>query len=127
MLSPEDEIKIRAERDALHMLTAYLLYERKEETELRTAFAALVMQRHHTFHDKEGEETDFTQCANQICINALAILQNARKARIELNDLSIQLLGPYNLIVRRESKSRICIAYLEDSDVIKPEQTLLRV
>ena len=127
-MEPKEELKLKAEKDVLHMLTAYLLYERREETELRIAFAALVAERHHHFHDKEVEDTPFTECGNEVCIKGLQILQMARKSRVEINQLSIDLVKQYNLIIQRDIQSKTCIAFLEEPDVIKqPESTILRV
>lgn len=113
----------------LQVLTTYLLYERREETQLRIAFAALVQERHNHFHAKQDLADDdtmspFTECGNEICMSALKILQDARKPRIELNDLSIEVVRNYNLKVQKAG--RTCAAYLEEIDVIKkPEDGLL--
>jgi len=127
-MDQKEELKLRAEKDVLHMLTAYLLYERREETELRIAFAALVAERHHHFHDKLNEDTVFTECKNEVCINALKMLQNARKPRIEINQLSIDLVKNYNLTVQRDIVNKVCIAYLEEPGLIQqPESTMIKV
>lgn len=128
MITDKEELKLRAEKDAFHMITAFLLYERREETELRIAFAALIAERHHHFHDLDEKETPFTECGNEVCINGLRMLQSARKPRIEINQLSIDLVKQYNLIIQRDIQSKTCIAFLEEPDVIKqPESTILRV
>lgn len=128
MIDGNDELRLRAEKDALHMLTAYLLYERREETQLRIAFAALIAERHHHFHDLEGNDTPFTECGNEICIKGLAMLQSARKPRIEINQLSIDLVKEYNLVVTRDIKEKVCIAFLEEQNtIVKPDSTILKV
>ena|SRR5271167_427482 len=106
---------------ALQLLTSYLLYDRENETELRIAFAALVQERHHQFHDiTETQETKFEECKNDICIKALTILQTARKPRIEVNEFSAAMITPFNLRVQRAD--RAVIAFLEEKGVVKPAQ-----
>lgn len=102
----------------LYALTMFLLYERENETELRIAFAATVQERHHTFHDKdENVTTEFAECPNEVCCKALAILQQARKPRIELNDFGIELIKKYAL--RLQKADRKCIAFLEEKSLIE--------
>jgi hypothetical protein len=112
-------------------LTAYLLYERQEETEMRAAFATLVQERHSQFHDEEGRITQFTECGNLICVNALQMLQSARKPRVELNELSVELIRNYNVKVQQDPIGRRCTAYLEETggSVLKPleEGRILKV
>ena len=108
------------------ILCTYLLYERQEETEVRLAFAALVQERHTMFHCGENEKTDFTECPNSICINALKILQEARKPRIELNDFSLEMIKNFNLKIQKASRQ--CIAYLEQmSELTPPKDVILKV
>jgi len=103
------------------VLTSYLLFERENETQLRTAFAATIQERHHHFHDKdEDKETEFSQCGNEICVKALGILQNARKPRIEVNQFSVAMIDKFNL--RIEKSNNALIAYLEEKSLIqKPD------
>jgi len=76
------------------MLVAYLLYEKKEESELRTAFLGLVVERHRHFH---SEETNWETCGNQVCANARQILEHARKPEVYLSPLSTQLINGYSV------------------------------
>lgn len=104
---------------ALQLLTSYLLYDRENETELRIAFAALVQERHHHFHDlTENKETEFSQCANDKCVAALGILQNSRKPRIEINEFSAAMIAPFNLRVQKAD--RAVMAFLEEKGTIQP-------
>lgn len=98
----------------------YLLNERQEETEVRGAFAVLVQERHANFHCPEGQETQFTECSNAACIQALKILQAARKPRVEINDLSLELVKMYNLKLKVDGVTRTASAYLEDKGAILP-------
>lgn len=107
---------------ALQLLVSWLLYDRENETELRIAFAALVQERHHHFHDKEEyTETEFSMCEKDICVKALAILQEAKKPRIEVNELSAALLEKYVLRVQRADRK--CIAFLEEKSLIEKPPT----
>jgi len=102
----------------LQLLTSYLLFERENQTELRVAFAGLVQERHHHFHDlTEDRETKFEECGNQICMNALQILQNGRKPKIEVNEFSARMIAPYSLKLERTPKT--IIAYLEEKSKIE--------
>lgn len=96
----------------------YLLYERENETALRIAFAGLVQERHHHFHDKdEHTETKFEECGNDICIKALQVLQEARKPRVEINNLSVEIIGDYMLRIEKSQQS--CIAYIDKKSVVE--------
>lgn len=106
-----EELKVRY--DTAQALVSYLLYEREEETQLRAAFACLVQQRHSDFHADGDKESDFSDCANEVCINALKILQESRQKRIELNEVSLQMIQDYGLHVRKTG--RVCIAWLESN------------
>lgn len=97
----------------LQIIISCLLYDRENETEVRTAFATLVQERHHRFHDLEGDlTTDFTECSNDICIQALGILQSARQSKIEINDFSVAQIEKYKLRIRKAE--RTCEAFLEE-------------
>jgi hypothetical protein len=110
-------------QEIFRVLCTYLLYERQEETEIRLAFAHLVQERHVRLHDKDEENpSQFTECSNGTCIKALEMLQTARKPRIEMNDLSVQLIRNYNIKVQRDSVSRRCIAFLEEIEAVKPAE-----
>lgn len=99
-------------------LVSYLLYERENETELRTAFACTVQERHHHFHDKdEYNETEFAVCTNDVCVKALGILQNARKPRVEINQFSAAMIEKYNL--RVEKTKTAVVSYLEEKSLIE--------
>lgn len=112
-----------AERALIYeALVIYLLNERQEETEVRTAFAALVQERHAQFHvidESKKEEHPFTECSNQLCILALQILQTARKPRVELNDFGIEMIK--NLQLKIQKAGRVCVAYLEDKNTLAVE------
>lgn len=107
-----------------NVIAQYLLYERREETEIRVAFAALVQERHSHFHD---EDTEFTECSNELCITALKLLQSAREPKIEINDFSIQLIAPYSMKIQKSDKT--CIAQLEEKAALVSDdgQSLLKV
>lgn len=109
--------------DVYRVLCTYLLYEKQEETEIRTAFSVLAQERHTNFHDKEGKSTDFTQCNQEICILALKMLQTAKEMKVELNDFSVQLIKHLNLVIKKQAQTRTCVAFLEELSKIEiPEQ-----
>lgn len=104
--------------DTFQALVSYLLYEREEETEVRSAFAALVGERHCHFHADGDETSDFTRCGNEVCVKALQILQKSKEKKIEINEFTLQLLANFSLKVMKSGRS--CIAMLEQKSQIIP-------
>lgn len=104
-----------------HLAVMYLLYERKNETQLRIAFTALVQERHNQFHtngsNKEGDGTSFENCTNEICRNSAAILKIEQKAEIELNDFSVQMMNENYVLRTMKSPGKCTIQLHEKSSV----------
>lgn len=100
---------------------AYALYERALETDLRTAFAALVQERHDNFHN---EVVPIDRCKNEKCVAALRLLEDARKPEVELNDLSLEIVKDRTLafkpIKNGERVERIVISLVEKQLVERP-------
>lgn len=113
----------------LRVLVQYLLFERKQETQLRLAFSALVQERHNQFHTigerREGDGTSFTECKNELCSAAKAILAEGRAMAVEINDLSIKLISDYTLKVQKGSNA--CRAFLVENSQIEQEKKLVTI
>jgi hypothetical protein len=102
----------------LQTIVSYLLYERQEETQLRTAFAALVQERHAHFHADGDKTSEFTDCTNQICEHALKILQSGREQKTVINELSLKLIE--NFYTKVTITGRECIAELIEKQRLTP-------
>jgi hypothetical protein len=92
---------IHVELNVLKLVCTYLLYERGEETQLQTAFRALVQQRHEHFHldpNDPNPASTFDQCTNPICVNSVAILAECRSQSVTLNEFMIRLMGEFGII-----------------------------
>lgn len=116
----------------LQALVTYLLYEKREETQVRNAFAALVQERHANFHDKKDEGTSFEKCGNDLCKKALDLLADAQSPTIEMNAFGLQMIQPFNLKYVLSSESKILKAWLvdkEESKIINPsdEPTIIKI
>lgn len=115
-----DEEKIRDE--AIKIAAMYLLYEKENETSLRTAFVALAQERHNHFHTKrkkkEDCDIDFHECKNEICQAAYNILQEAREPAVEFTPLSLELIENYKMSVERTQN--VCRVYLEKMTKVAP-------
>lgn len=110
----------------LKVLTTYLLFERKQETELSSSFALLAQERHNNFHTegdrKNGDGTSFGDCSNEMCQMAMMVLKETRQSAIEINDLSINMIDSF--LLRIMKSGRTCRAWLEQkSPIVKPEGT----
>ena len=104
----------------LQALVTYLLYEKQEETQIRNAFAALTQERHVRLHD---EDTEFTSCANDLCIKALELLADAKSMTVELNAFGVQVIQNYNLKFVLSKETKLLKAWLvEKEGSTKPEQ-----
>jgi 7-cyano-7-deazaguanine synthase in queuosine biosynthesis len=103
----------------------YLLYERKNETQLRIAFHALVQERHNAFHTdgghKKGDGSSYEDCDNEICKNAAAIIRLERKPEVEINKLTTDMLDQGYILKMKKLPDRF-IAYLDEvGEVVLPE------
>ena len=89
--------------DLAKIFVSYLLFERKQETQLSMAFALLAQERHNNLHTlgdhKTGDESDFGDCDNDKCKMAFAVLKDSRNMSIEVNDFTIQMVAQYNLTI----------------------------
>jgi hypothetical protein len=123
---PMTTLPPNVELNILKLLTTYLLYERGEETELRTAFQALVFERHNQFHtnhkatvtDAAEKMVDWVDCANEVCRAAKNIMDNARKQEVELVPLSIELMRQYG-VAYRPTPNGGCTAKLMRKDEVR--------
>lgn len=100
-------------------LLSFLLYEKKQETQLSGAFGALVQERHNQFHtdsdDKvNGDGTTFYECGSDVCIQAKRILDDARTMSVELNEFGIEMISSFNLRIVKGQRS--CRAWLEKKE-----------
>lgn len=103
----------------------YLLHERKEETQLRFAFTALVQERHNRLHTngthKEGDGSSFEDCQNDICRNSTAILKMEREAKVELNNYTVQMLTEKYKIRHQKTQGKAFVELVEkESSLITP-------
>lgn len=87
-------LPLEKENYCLRLLCCYLLYERKQQTELGTMVEGLIVERHRQFHDTASE---WRSCRNQICVSARMILDQARQPEVELNEFSVQLMQAYTI------------------------------
>lgn len=108
------------EFEALKVICQYLLFERKQETQLSMAFSLLVQERHNEFHTlgehKIGDETDFSTCKNEICMASFNVLKDSRSMAVEINDFTLKLVSDYTLHVSKVGN--ICRAYLTEQSKI---------
>lgn len=115
----QTSLEVEQQNRIMKILIQYLLFERKQETQLSMAFAILVQERHNQFHTigdkKEGDGTSFTECSNELCVSSRAILNEGRSMAVEINDFTIQMIANYTLTVQKQGNS--LIAYLKE----KPE------
>ncbi len=90
---PPVEVQLRT----LAIIASYLLYDRREDTELSLAFATLVQERHNHFHgdvwrDNKGNPSSFTECRNEKCQAANRILSARRDMHIPITTFAAQLM-----------------------------------
>ena len=90
--NPPRVLPASVQLNLLTLLCTYLLYERSQETELRTMVEGMITERHRNFH---SEETTWQDCRNQICVNAGLLLKAAREQEVVMNQFSIQLMAKY--------------------------------
>jgi hypothetical protein len=94
-----DEMELKKQISILKVLLSYALFERKQESELSMAFSILVQERHNQFHTlgghKEGDESSFGECDNEICKASMNVLKNSRSMSIEINDFTIEMIAGY--------------------------------
>lgn len=119
--------EIEQRNNILTILCQYLLFERKQETQLSMAFALLVQERHNQYHTlgehKTGDESDFSTCSNEKCRGAFDLLKDTRSMAVEVSDLTIQMIADYTLKIRNEGS--VCRAYLEPKDQVKKQSNLI--
>ena len=119
--------ELEQQNKIMKILISYLLMERKQETQLSMAFAVLVQERHNQFHTlgdrKEGDESNFADCKNDLCASAFGILKDSRSMAVEINDLSIQLVADYQLTVQHAGNS--CRAWLDEKKKVKSSSNLI--
>jgi hypothetical protein len=110
-MTPEEEQKYTT----LQVLCTYLLYERKQETQLSGSFAMLAQERHNQFHTEgdhmNGDGSSFGDCDNQVCRDAMKILKDSRSAGIEVNAFTLQLVEGFSLKVAIAGQT--CRVWLE--------------
>lgn len=98
-LSPEI-YKLTQEKQLLMLTAAYLLYEKREETRMTAAFAALVQERHRAFH-RGGQGTDgpeqFADCKNMVCTDAAKMIANTRAMEVSINPFAAQIVSTYEI------------------------------
>lgn len=81
----------------MQLCAKYLLYERSEQTALVNAFAMLMQERHHHFHDKANQETKFTDCDNDVCKEGCSIISNTTSKEVYVNPIAAELMGKWRL------------------------------
>lgn len=122
-LSEMNPEQVKQQNSILKVLCAYLLLERKQETQLSMAFSILVQERHNQFHTlgnhKEGDDSSFADCSNEMCTAAFNVLKDSRSMAIEVNDLTIQMIADYDFTITG-SKST-CRAWLASKEAKSPK------
>lgn len=124
------ELSLEKQYGLLKIMCSYLLLERKQDTPLRISFALLVQERHNEFHteggsakgdmDDKGNQTDFSECSNEICKGAFEILKESRAMAMEINDLTIQMVANYELNIKYEGKS--ARAWLKEKNLVQTDE-----
>lgn len=99
----------------------YLLYERAQSTQVKTAFSVLVQERHHEFHD---EGSHFTGCKNEVCIAAKAILLEEASMKVEINPVTTGILERYNIKVNR-TPNNVTVMLEEKGLIEKPQEGVM--
>lgn len=120
MSSPARALPPDKELNLLRLLCTYLLYERAQETEVRVALEALVIERHSEFHN--GELT-YQDCGNEICSSACAILEKAQSTELQVNTFAISLMESYAINFQPVGDGRGGLEYIR-AKLIKKETTL---
>lgn len=117
--------KEEMEQRMIQAAAMYLLYEKKNETQLRIAFHALVQERHNAFHTdgghKEGDGTSYENCSNEICRNAAAIIMSERKPEVEINKITTDMLDQGFTLMFNKLPDRFIVSLKEKGEVILPE------
>jgi hypothetical protein len=122
--------ELEQQNKILKVICGYLLYERKQETQLRIAFSILAQERHNQFHTngmnhKIGDGTDFSECSNDLCTAAYNILKEGRSMAVEINDLTIQMVAGFKFTIRKEGQ---CVrAWLEEGKIEEVSNLVLPV
>lgn len=95
-----DDMELKKQVSILKCLLSYALFEKKQESELSMAFSILVQERHNQFHTlgnhKEGDESSFGDCDNEICKASMNVLKSSRSMSIEINDLTMEMISGYD-------------------------------
>ena len=127
-----EEIEIEIIKQA----AMYLMYDKENETVLRTAFVALAQERHINFHtDKERKEvdeaSDFADCKNDMCQAAVRVLEEAREPAIELTPLTSEMLQGYVIGIKRgQNIVRVGLVRKEETEepkILSPDSMKLKI
>jgi hypothetical protein len=95
--------------ELLVKLCSYLLFERKQETQLSMAYSIFAQERHNAFHTNgnpnSGDGTNFCDCTHEKCQMAFNVIKDSREMAIEFNEFSIKAIEGFRLKVDRQGRS----------------------
>lgn len=104
-----------------------LLFEKENETVVRTCLASLAQERHNQYHTKEGDRkngdgTSFQDCGNEVCIEVNRVLEAFKKPAVEFNQLTAEMmLEKYDLhIAKSAGNDRVLVALKERGKINEP-------
>jgi hypothetical protein len=122
MINQLDQMQVEKQNSLLKLLCSYLLFERKQESQLSITFAMLCQERHNQFHtvqsdhkmgdasSMQDEQSDFSECSNEICVAAVEVLRSTRSMSIEINDITTEMISSYEFHIAGSKTS--CRAWM---------------
>jgi hypothetical protein len=131
MINQLDQIQIEKQNSLLKLLCSYLLFERKQESQLSIAFSILCQERHNQFHTIQGdrkmgdvsslkdEQSDFSECNNEICMAATEVLRSTRSMAIEINNITTEMVSDYEFHIAGSKTS--CRAWMVPKTIEEPK------
>jgi len=133
MMTQLDQIQLEKQNSILKLLCSYLLFERKQESQLSLAFSMLAQERHNQFHtlgdhkmgdatSMKDDQSSFADCDNEICTAAMDVLRSSRSMAIEINDITIEMMAGYEFRLAGSQKS--CRAWMVPKVIKEPKVIL---
>lgn len=120
MTKEEEQIK------TLSIICQYLLFERKQETQLQMAFAILAQERHNRLHTKNHHKSDedlFSDCSNDVCKMSYKTLMDGRQPAVEINEFTLKMIDGYTLKVQKTGSS--CRVWLEGKPLVEEPKLVI--
>jgi hypothetical protein len=73
------------------------IWERSQETALRTMVEGMIMERHAEFHKQHDH--DWKKCSNKVCVSAKLLLEHERAQEIEITHFGLTIIQEFMLKV----------------------------